>query len=167
MALGTSLDGAGALAQAILELGQTGPHLAGLMRRDTLTAPGEPSDVVNMLDHAAFYFPADRASAFNALRKDRATLPLNALLKDARVAKEGDAGARLEALRTELRAAGIRVAIVDVTSTDVARGPFVVRRAVSPDLQPISYGHGLDREPSRRVRQVGLAAYVPPVHPIW
>jgi ribosomal protein S12 methylthiotransferase accessory factor len=167
IALGTSVDSAGAMAQAILELGQTGPHLASLMQQGRVRAPGEPSAVVNMLDHAAFYFPADRAAAFDALRNGDVALPLNALLKGSPADKRGDAAGRLETLRTALGAAGIRVAIVDVTSADVMRGPFVVRRAVSPDLQPISYGYGLDREPTHRVRQMGLAAEAPPVHPIW
>ena len=50
-------------------------------------------------------------------------------------------------LADRLRAQGIRVAIVDVTSRDVASGPFRVARAVSPDLMPITFGHGLERLP--------------------
>jgi len=45
-------------------------------------------------------------------------------------------------------------------------GPFRVARAVSPDLQGISYGFALDRLPVARIdprRVVDL----PPVHPIW
>ena len=64
-------------------------------------------------------------------------------------------------------AADVRVAIVDVTSADVATGPFRVVRAVSPDLQTISYGHGLDRAPVERIRGRTLTAGLPSVHPIW
>jgi hypothetical protein len=66
-----------------------------------------------------------------------------------------------------LAAANVRVALVDVTSPDVALGPFRVVRAVSPDLQPISYGYGFEREPVARVRRMGIAADAPPIHPIW
>jgi hypothetical protein len=66
-----------------------------------------------------------------------------------------------------LNAAGIRVALVNVTSADVATGPFCVERAVSPDLQPISYGYGLERSPVERIRTLKLASEIPAIHPIW
>ena len=64
-------------------------------------------------------------------------------------------------------AAGVRVAVVDVTSADVATGPFRVARAVSPDLQPILYGYGLERIPVERIRRMKSSAVVPPINPIW
>ncbi len=63
--------------------------------------------------------------------------------------------------------AGVRVALVDVTSADVATGPFSVMRAVSPDLQPIWYGYGLERMPVNRIRKMKVAEDVPPINPIW
>jgi hypothetical protein len=59
------------------------------------------------------------------------------------------------------------VALVDVTSPDVATGPFRVVRAVSPDLQGISYGYGLDRAVVERVRRRGIVKDIPEIHPIW
>ena len=50
------------------------------------------------------------------------------------------------------------VAIVDVTSPDVATGPFRVVRAVSPDLQGLAYGYGMDRAVVSRIRAMGLSA---------
>ena len=61
-----------------------------------------------------------------------------------------------------LEDAGVRVALVDVTSADVATGPFSVMRAVSPDLQPIWFGHGLER-----IHKLEIATDVPPINPIW
>ena len=58
--------------------------------------------------------------------------------------------------------AGVRMALVDVTSCDVATGSFSVMRAVSPDLQPIWYGYGLER-----INKVKAASDVPPINPIW
>ena len=59
----------------------------------------------------------------------------------------------------------IRVALVDVTSADVATTGLVAIRAVSPDLQPISFGYGLDRLPVARLKALG--AEVSDVSPIW
>src|SRR5262249_25046061 len=68
MGLGADLDPATALRAAVLELYQTGPHLAHLLRTRNIKVPLAPSSVREMLDHAAFYFPPDRASAFDQLR---------------------------------------------------------------------------------------------------
>ena len=70
-------------------------------------------------------------------------------------------------LAHRLRTHGIRVAIVDVTAPDVASGPFRVVRAVSPDLMPITFGHGLERLPPERVRGLPVASPRPPMHPVW
>ncbi len=72
----------------------------------------------------------------------------------------------LAACTAALRKANVRDALVDVTAPDVATGPFRVIRAVSPDLQPLSYGYGFERLPVARVRRRGVAAGRP-VHPVW
>jgi hypothetical protein len=145
-----------------LELAQTGPHLRRMMHSKRLAVPETPQAVREMLDHAAYYFPAGRAAAFDRFRNGGRTLRLRDL------AQCEPASARsLESCASGLRTSGIRVALVDVTSPDVFVGPFRVVRAVSPDLQPISYGYGLDYEPVERLRLHGLAAEIPPVHPIW
>jgi len=144
----------------MLELAQTGPHLRRLMRSGALAVPGEPRLVREMLDHAAYYFPADRAAAFDHLRRAAPPVALGTLAETAPQRS-------LASCASALAAAGIRVALVDVTSPDVATGPFRVVRAVSPDLQPLSYGHGLERLPVARVRARGLASRILPSHPIW
>lgn len=157
--LGADLDPRSAFRQAILELGQTGPHLRRMMHSNAVPVPDDPELVREMLDHAAYYFPAERAAAFDALRRDtEAPLALTA---------EGAPERSLASCASALDSAGVRVALVDVTSPDVATGPFHVMRAVSPDLQSISFGYGLDRRPVERVRFRGLAAGIPPIHPIW
>lgn len=62
---------------------------------------------------------------------------------------------------------GLHVALVDVTSPDVATGPLRVVRAVSPDLHAISYGFGLHRALVERLRGRVLTSGLPPIHPIW
>jgi ribosomal protein S12 methylthiotransferase accessory factor len=143
--LAAALDPATALRKAILELGQTGPYLRRLLRTGAIEVPPDPESVTTMLDHAAYYFPQERAAAFDFLRSDEETG-----LPDA---------------TPSLAEAALRVAVVDVTAPDVALGPFRVARALSPDLQPLSYGYGLDREPVARAGKP--ATEPPPVHPVW
>ncbi|MEN3328819.1 MAG: hypothetical protein V7638_3626 [Acidobacteriota bacterium] len=152
--LGCDLDPRVALRQAVLELGQTGPYLRRMMRLKVLKPAEDPSGVREMLDHAAYYFPKERATAFDRLRGQE-TISLRDM--------KSVATRSLEDCATALDEAGVRVAVVDVTSADVATGPFSVMRAVSPNLQPIWYGYGLDRIHHK----LKIASDVPPINPIW
>lgn len=152
--LGCDLDPRAALRQAVLELGQTGPYLRRMMQSGFLKAAEDPSGVRAMLDHAAYYFPKDRASAFDRLHSKETVN-----LRDLKTVAERS----LKDCAAALEEAGVRVALVDVTSADVATGPFSVMRAVSPDLQPIWYGYGLERIHNK----LKIASDVPPINPIW
>jgi ribosomal protein S12 methylthiotransferase accessory factor len=157
--LGADLDPRSALRQAVLELGQTGPYLRRMMQSKTLTTPAAPAAVREMLDHAAYYFPPERARAFDRLRFGDTTISLRDL--------ERPVNRSLHECVSALKQAGVRVVLIDVTAPDVATGPFHVMRAVSPDLQPIWYGYGLDRIPVGRIRDLGIAPDLPPINPIW
>jgi ribosomal protein S12 methylthiotransferase accessory factor len=157
--LGSDLEPHAALKQAVLELGQTGPYLRRMMRSGALPTPEDPASVREMLDHAAYYFPRERATAFDRLRSNEAPVRL-ADLKS--VTKRS-----LANCVSSLKAADVRVALVNVTSADVATGPFSVMRAVSPDLQPIWYGYGLERNPVERIQRLKIASDIPPINPIW
>ena len=157
--LGSDLDPRSALRQAVLELGQTGPYLRRMMRSKMLMTPTDPASVREMLDHAAYYFPNERASAFDSLRTSETSVRLRDL---DRVTTRS-----LTDCVSALKQLAVRVALIDVTSADVATGPFHVMRAVSPDLQPIWYGYGLERNPTERIRKLGIASNIPPINPIW
>jgi thiazole/oxazole-forming peptide maturase SagD family component len=159
LGLGADRSPRAAIRAALLELAQTAPHLATLLRDRTHPVPKHPQDVRDMLDHAAYYFPANRVEAFDRLRCG-GTSRLRDLVEPVPETSVTD-------LKGVLGSAGVRVAIVDVTSADVAMGPFRVVRAVSPDLQPISYGHGNDRSPVVRLRDKLLPPHRRQVHPIW
>ncbi len=152
--LGCDLDPRVGLRQAVLELGQTGPYLRRMMRSKVLNPAEDPRGVREMLDHAAYYFPKERSSAFDRLRSQE----IISLRELKSVPKRS-----LEDCAAALDEAGVRVALVDVTSADVATGPFSVMRAVSPDLQPIWYGYGLERIHNK----LKIASDVPPINPIW
>lgn len=159
--LGCDLEPHRAVQQAILELGQTGPHLRRMMRSGALAVPRDPTEVRELLDHAAWFFPAERAREFDRVRSDSRPIALQDL-PGAAARKHS-----LAACARALEAAAIRVALVDVTSPDVATGPFRVIRAISPDLQPLWYGYGFERDPVPRIRARGVARPLPPIHPIW
>jgi ribosomal protein S12 methylthiotransferase accessory factor len=158
--LASDLDPDAAVRHAVLELAQTGPHLRRMMRSHSLPVPDEPHQVREMLHHAAYYFPAERATAFDRLRNNKAPIALRNLVQAV-------PNRSLENCAVGLEAAGIRVALVDVTPPDVATGPFSAVRAVSPDLQAISYGYGFDRQPVERIRVRKLASQIPAISPIW
>ena len=158
--LGTGVDARAALRSAVLELGQTGPYLQRTMRSETVPVPRAPAAVRTMLDHAAYYFPLRRSKMFDRIRGSAAPLAMRQIPR-AHPARP------LQHCASALAASGIRVAIVDVTSADVATGPFRVARAVSPDLQPISFGYGMDRVPVARLRRMGISAQTPAIQPVW
>jgi hypothetical protein len=115
-----------AIRQAILELAQTGPHLRRLMRSRTLPVPEHPRDVREMIQHAVYYFPVERAAAFDRVRRGATPVDLRDLAVPGPQRSLASCGAALAA-------ANIRVAD-RCHVPDVATGPFRVVRAVSPDL---------------------------------
>jgi ribosomal protein S12 methylthiotransferase accessory factor len=158
LGLGADPDARAAIRQAVLELGQTGPYLRRLMREGAKVPEG-PEAVREMMDHAAYYFDPRRAGAFDYLRHGNGALSWRDLHHGPARSLEGCVAA--------LEQAGIRMWLVDVTSADLAMTPFRVVRAVSPDLQPISFGAGLERGAIRRIAAEAVALPAAYVSPIW
>lgn len=159
LGLGADPDAGAAVRQAILELGQTGPYLRRLMRQKTYATPANKHQVKQMLDHASYYFPAERGSAFDYLRCANHSCSLADFPKGAERS--------LSACARALAMSGIRIALVEVTSPDIAMAQFHVVRAISPDLQAISFGYGLDRQPVPRLAQFNTAISRNEIVPIW
>lgn len=65
-----------------------------------------------------------------------------------------------------LAAEGVRVAIVDVTSPDVASSPFRVARALGENLQPIHFGHRLAQLANPRLARRAADGFNPHPHPL-
>ncbi len=157
LGLGAHPDPRVALRQAILELGQTGPYLRRMMITNRYPVPSTCGDVRQMLDHATYYFPKERASAFDFLLADRSEVRMSDLA--------GWAETSLIAIADRITKAGIRVALVDVTASDLMASPLRVVRALSPDLQPIHFGYGMDRLPVGRLGTVTIRPN--DLTPIW
>lgn len=143
VALGAHLSRRTAARRAILEQGHVGPYISRLMRNGDHPLPAVPQDVRTLIDHALYYVPAHRVHEFHFLRKDAGTTPLRDLMESGIPS--------LAACVKQLQGAGIRVAIADVTSPDLARSPFRVIRALGIDMQPIDFGFGLHRQASSRL----------------
>jgi ribosomal protein S12 methylthiotransferase accessory factor len=112
-----------------------------------------------MMDHAAYYFAPGRAVAFEGLIGEENALAWGDLPPGPARSLDGCVAA--------LEAAGARVWLADVTSADVALTPFRVVRAVSPELQPISFGFGLDRASTARIAAQAASLPAEWVSPIW
>jgi hypothetical protein len=119
-----------------------------------------PADLAKeMLDHAVYYFPRERASAFDYLRDDSSACSLADLPQGL--------DRSIPACLHTLTRSGLRVALVDATSGDIAMSPFRVMRALSPDLQPISFGYGLDRLSVPYLAALDPVASEDEIAPIW
>ena len=72
----------------------------------------------------------------------------------------------LAALTRTITAAGLRVAVVDVTAPDLAATPFRVARAVGPEFQQIHFGHRVARLGNPRLLAMAARGINPDPHPM-
>ncbi len=86
----------------------------------------------------------DAASAFDFMRATKEAVALEQI--------EGQREPLVAGCVPLLEKAGVRVALVDVTSPDVALSPFRVARAIGTDMQPIHFGHRLQRLGNPRLK---------------
>ena len=141
-----------AVRKAVLEQGHVGPYIRRLMADGEHPIPACPDAVRTLEDHALYYVPPERARAFDFLRHGSDSLPL-ANLAEPPPASLADCAARITV-------GGARVAIADVTSPDVATGPFRVARALGTDMQPIDFGYRRRRLNNPRLKAM-LAGRAP------
>jgi ribosomal protein S12 methylthiotransferase accessory factor len=146
-----------AVRKAVLEQGHVGPYLHRLMIDAAKPVPETPDDVHTLDDHARYYFPPSRSGAL-AFLGERGSIALADLPEPADASPAWIAG--------RLRAAGLRAAIVDLTSRDLDRTPFRVARAVGPDFQPIHFGHGVARLGNPRLVALAPEGPNPDPHPM-
>ncbi|MGI9273924.1 MAG: TOMM precursor leader peptide-binding protein [Endozoicomonas sp.] len=135
-----------AMRKALLEQGHVMPYLCHLMATST-SFPRHSHEVRSLEDHAAYYFMSDKQQAFDFMRQ-----PLeSAVHPDA----WGYGRIRnIQDLRDRITGAGVDIAVVDVTSTDVSLSPFRVARAVGRHMQPIHFGEQFRRFDNPRLRRL-------------
>jgi ribosomal protein S12 methylthiotransferase accessory factor len=157
--LGADLNPRAATRKAVLELGHTGPYLSSLMMDRRHTIPRAPEEVRSITDHALYYAPVHRAKVVEFLRAStRPPVHLGDL--------DQPSGPSLETCVARLSAAGVRVAIADVTSSDIAAGPLRVVRALGRDMQPFDFGFGLRRLANPRLKSMVCHGLNPQPHPL-
>ncbi|AUX45821.1 hypothetical protein SOCE26_073170 [Sorangium cellulosum] len=146
-----------AIKKAILEQGQICGYVFRLMTGEEVAIPERPEDVRTLEDHAVYYIPPSRAGAFTFLRAG-ATVTASQLEEPEEVS--------LSELTRRVQAAGLRVAIVDVTSPDLAATPFRVARALGPDFQQIHFGQHAAQLANPRLRSMAPHGINPDPHPM-
>lgn len=159
LGLGTDLSPGRAVRKAILELGQTGPYLRRLMLESEERIPQAPEQVKSFRDHALYYLPPERVAAFDFFRSSGE--------EPCRLGSLPEPSDRsLTMCIAHVAAAGVRMALVDVTAPDVALSPFRVVRAVGTNLQQVSYGWGLEHLGNPRLRTLLTGPTNPHPHPL-
>jgi ribosomal protein S12 methylthiotransferase accessory factor len=146
-----------AIRKAVLEQAHVGPYLRRLMVQGDEPVPERPEDVHSLSDHARYYFPPSRAGAFAFLDGGAAV---------AAAELEEPESPSLALLVERVRAAGLRVAVVDVTSADLAATPFRVVRALGPRFQQIHFGHTLACLGNSRLLAMAPRGINPDPHPM-
>ncbi|MDC0717523.1 TOMM precursor leader peptide-binding protein [Nannocystis bainbridge] len=157
VALAAHLSPRNAIRKSILEQAHVGPYLHRLMISGSVAIPERPEDVHTLDEHAHYYFPPSRASAF-------AFLGAGGTIAASDLEEPEDLS--LAGLVRRIEAAGLRVAVVDVTSPDLAPTPFRVVRAVGPDFQQIHFGHLLARLGNPRLAAMASQGINPDPHPM-
>jgi ribosomal protein S12 methylthiotransferase accessory factor len=146
-----------AVRKAVLEQGHVGPYLHRLMIDAEKPVPATPDDVHTLDDHSRYYFPPSRSGAL-------AFLGAGGSIALADLEEPADPSPAWMGER--LRAARLRVAIVDLTSRDLDRTPFRVARAVGPGFQPIHFGHGVAHLGNPRLSAMAPEGPNPDPHPM-
>jgi ribosomal protein S12 methylthiotransferase accessory factor len=159
LGLGCHLNLRTAVRKAVLELGQTGPGFYRAMISGDEPVPQSQGDVQTFRQHGLFYLPAERNRAFDFLDNGgKPPIRVRDLSEPAEMS--------LALLVDRLRSAGVRVAIVDLTTAALYASGFSVVRALGEDMQQIHCGFGRERLNNPRLqnllqRPVNLA--IPPV----
>jgi ribosomal protein S12 methylthiotransferase accessory factor len=147
--LGCELDLPGALQRALFEVCQ----LHELLRRKHEAGAAEKviayQDVRRLDDHAAYFFHPDHLHEFDFVLGGHTKILADGIPRAATTAKED-----LRFLEGALLSRGIRLLYRDLTTPDLEQYPIRVVRALATKLQPIHFGHGLERLGGLRLYKV-------------
>lgn len=148
-----------ALRKSLFEICQMHGPLCRRHRESTSDPLNAYSDVKTIDDHAAYFFRRDHLHEFDFLLQGASKTSLGDLPV---FSLDGD-------LTAAIRQRGYRVFHRDLTTPDLQPYPIRVVRALIPQLQPISFGHGLERLGGRRLYEragVSESSINPCPHPL-
>ena len=157
LGLGTHPDARVAIRKAILEMGQTAFSLCRSLTTREEQVPAEPRNVRTFRQHALYYLSAVRAQELDFLHATGESIRISQLhYPDA---------FPLTSLVASLSDAGIRVAIVDLTTSDLKPLGFSVVRALGTNMQQIHCGYGMERTANPRLQSLLRGRPVNPAIP--
>lgn len=156
--LGAGANCVTATGKALLEQALIGPAMRREMLAGKRVIPKRPQNIKTPLDHALYYTPKERARAFDFL--DSKKMPAVSL-SDLELSHTISLAGCLD----RLRAAGVRVAIKDLTPSKFSTR-FRVVRALATKLQPIHFGFDLARLGNPRLSRMMKKGINPHPHPL-
>ncbi len=149
--LGCNPDPSVAVTKALFEICQVSPHSA----RKYLEEPPQKrlhlyEDVKTLDDHSAFFMIPEQLKELSFLLDNGRSQQLRDLPNYSRATVQEDLDFCVAALKT----AGCRVIYTDVTTPDLVDFQIRVVRTIATGLQPIHFGHGLERLGAKRLYEV-------------
>jgi ribosomal protein S12 methylthiotransferase accessory factor len=152
VAASSSLDPEEAVRKSLEELAHTRRYSQFIATHAPRLIPDPPAyeSVTDQMTHLNFY--CDHANAHHAdfLFRSRKRVAFEEIANRSTATREGD----VEELVRRIVATGERVALVDLTTEDVAALGLTVLRAIVPGFQPLHMGYGLRSLGGTRWREV-------------
>ena len=148
--LGCEMNCLEALQKSLFEVCQLHELLRRKHTEGAATRLNAYADVRTMAEHAAYFFRRDHFHEFAFLLQHGRKVGINELPSPPPAAGEDD----LKVLQSALASCGCRVFYHDLTTPDLERYPIRVARALVTELQPIHFGHGLERRGGRRLYEL-------------
>ena len=145
--LGCETSPGDALRKALFEICQMHEPLCRRHREGNAARLNSYSHVKTIDDHAAYFFRQDHLHELDFLLNNPTKARIGDLEDHSKDGERDFAGAVV--------ARGHRVFYRDLTTTDIEPYPIRVVRALAPQLQPISFGQGLERLGGRRLYERG------------
>ena len=148
--LGCSFDPESALRGALFEVCQVRPGERIKHAEGAAAKLNSYSDIHTLEDHAAYFTRADHLHEFDFLGSQSPSVRLEDLENRSTASTEGD----LSLIVAALQAIGSRAVFADLTTPDLQDFPIRVVRALATGLQPIAFGHDLQRLGGRRLYEL-------------
>lgn len=148
--LGCDLRPSEALRKAIFEIGQMHEPLRKRFSEGKADRLNAYADVGTLEEHAAYFFRDDHLCELKFLIDHGKRVFLDDLPDHPERSPQEDC----DLLAAGIRQSGNRLLYLDLTTPDLAGYPIRVLRALITQLQPIHFGHGLERLGGRRLYEL-------------
>lgn len=148
--LGCEFDRRKALQKALFEVCQLHELLRRKHEEGAAKRLNSYADVTTMEEHAAYFFRQDHLFEFDFLLHHGRKVGIDGPSSLPPVTVDDD----LKTLQTALAASGCRFLYRDLTTPDLEAYPIRVARVLITQLQPLHFGHGMQRLGGRRLYEL-------------